>query len=163
VPENIEIEGYGPGALGVMVTMQAAYYACEWGFGLAFETKIASEMAEFLNRIDETTDMFALGRDPSGSILGGITIDGGEGGELAHLRWFMVSDAARGRGLGRRLIAHAVDFTREAGHAGLYLWTFKGLDPARRLYDDFGFSLVEEVSGETWGREVVEQRFELRF
>lgn len=52
-------------------------------------------------------------------------------------------------------------FARASGRPGIYLWTFAGLDAARRLYDDFGFRLVEEQAGETWGTRVTEQRFVL--
>jgi hypothetical protein len=40
-----------------------------------------------------------------------------------------------------------------------YLWTFKGLDAARHLYEAFGFQLAEEAEGTQWGEAVVEQRF----
>ena len=40
------------------------------------------------------------------------------------------------------------------------LWTFQGLDAARRLYESYGFQLEEEWPGAQWGKEVVEQRFE---
>jgi hypothetical protein len=45
---------------------------------------------------------------------------------------------------------------------GVYLTTFAGLDPARHLYEDFGFRLTDERRGTTWGPELVEQRFEWR-
>ena len=41
------------------------------------------------------------------------------------------------------------------------LWTFAGLDAARRLYERAGFRLAEERRGTQWGIEVTEQRFEL--
>jgi len=40
------------------------------------------------------------------------------------------------------------------------LWTFQGLDAARRLYEAHGFVLVEQWSGDQWGQAMVEQRFE---
>ena len=39
------------------------------------------------------------------------------------------------------------------------LWTFKGLDAARKLYEAAGFVLAEEWSGHQWGRVLTEQRF----
>ncbi len=41
----------------------------------------------------------------------------------------------------------------------VHLWTFRGLDAARRLYEANGFALVEEQPGRQWGEEVIEQRF----
>jgi GNAT superfamily N-acetyltransferase len=73
------------------------------------------------------------------------------------------AEGARGRGIGRALLDEAVAFCRRTGRPDAYLWTFAGLDAARRLYDDAGFLLVEERAGETWGKRVTEQRFLLRF
>ncbi len=42
----------------------------------------------------------------------------------------------------------------------LYLYTFAGLDSARRLYEQAGFKLKEEQEANTWGRPMREQRFE---
>ena len=80
----------------------------------------------------------------------------------AHLRWFIVSEALRGKGAGNRLIETAVDFCRRKRYSRVYLWTFEGLDAARHLYERAGFVLVEQHRGKQWGSEVTEQRFELR-
>ncbi len=41
----------------------------------------------------------------------------------------------------------------------VHLSTFAGLDPARHLYEKWGFQLVEEKEGDTWGVRVREQEF----
>ena len=55
----------------------------------------------------------------------------------------------------------AVGFCKQRGYARVFLWTFRGLEPARHLYEKFGFRLAEEVEGEQWGKRVLEQRFVL--
>ena len=45
---GIKLAGYLPGALAETVRLHMEYYAPQWNFGVAFETKVASEMAEFL-------------------------------------------------------------------------------------------------------------------
>jgi hypothetical protein len=41
----------------------------------------------------------------------------------------------------------------------IHLWTVKGLDVARKLYESHGFKLVEEYSGNQWGVEVIEHKY----
>lgn len=45
------------------------------------------------------------------------------GANIAHLRWFIVDDSARGSGAGRTLLAKALDFARRQGFAETHLWT----------------------------------------
>ena len=155
------VNGYLPGAIGRIAELHAAYYHEHWGFGLFFESKVATELAAFLERFDEGRDGIWLAR-AAGRVEGSIAIDGhGASKEGAHLRWFIVSNAAQGGGVGTRLIQRAIRFCRQNGFRRVYLNTFEGLDAARRLYERAGFSLVEQRSGTQWGTEVNEQRFEL--
>jgi hypothetical protein len=39
-----------------MMRGHAIFYQKHWGFGLFFETKVATEMSEFLSRFDEARD-----------------------------------------------------------------------------------------------------------
>ena len=158
---RISIGDYQPGALGRVCELHSIYYAEAWGFGRAFEAKVASEMAGFLARFDPQRDLFKLAIS-DGHIVGSITIDGGEAGnEAAHLRWFIVADAAQGMGVGSALIGLGLDHARAANFRCVYLWTFEGLEPARYLYQKAGFRLVHAARGAQWGQEVTEQRFEL--
>jgi hypothetical protein len=90
-----------PGAIGRVAELNAAYYAREWGSGVLFEAKVATELAGFFARYDPRCDDLwtaALG----GRIEGAITIDGAHAAdEGAHLRWFIMSDALRGQRDGR--------------------------------------------------------------
>ena len=54
--QNIKIVGYQAGALGKIVALHGTYYAQHWNLGLYFEAKVATEMAEFLNRFDPMID-----------------------------------------------------------------------------------------------------------
>ncbi len=70
-----------------------------------------------------------------------------------------MAEALRGEGYGRRLLEAALSFVDRRNHPETHLWTFAGLDAARRLYEANGFTLVEERPGAQWGQEVREQRF----
>lgn len=157
---NVNIQcGYHPGVLGRAVEMHARYYSRTSGFGHFFEAKVASGMAEFVGRLNNPMNQlwFAVSE---GKIVATIAIDGEDlGNNMAHLRWFIVDDELRGSGIGRRLLKEAVSFCEQQQFSEIQLWTFKGLDAARRLYEEAGFMLREELSGRQWGEEVVEQRF----
>ncbi len=154
------VRGYVPGAIGRVVDLHGAYYHRHWGFGLFFEAKVATELSAFLTRYDEDRDGFWTVL-ADGRVEGSIAIDGlHAAGAGVHLRWFIVSDALRGRGAGNRLMNAAMGFCRDKGYPKAFLWTFEGLGAARHLYEKAGFALVEERRGAQWGIEVREQRFE---
>ena len=50
-----------------------------------------------------------------------------------------VAEAARGAGIGRRLLQRVIDAARDAGARRLYLETNRKLAPAVRLYESLGF------------------------
>jgi GNAT superfamily N-acetyltransferase len=160
---NFEIvKGYVPGSIGRVAELHAGYYHAHCGFGLYFESKVASELAEFLRRYDDARDGFWLAL-VDGRIEGSVAMDGIHADEEGvHLRWFIVSDEVRGAGLGNALLDAALDFCRTRGYRSIYLWTFEGLHAARHLYEKRGFRLAREHRGTQWGSEVNEQRFELR-
>lgn len=158
-------QGYQPGVVGRVAEMHARFYSRTAGFGQFFESLVAAGMAEFVLRLDSARNglWIAVHED---RIVGSVAIDGDDGdGEhrnahpIAHLRWFIVDDGLRGAGLGRTLLAAALAFCDSQQFAATHLWTFQGLDAARRLYEDCGFVLEQERPGQQWGAEVVEQRF----
>ncbi len=164
LPTDYRLDDYAPGDLGRVVELHARYYAEHWGFGLYFETKVASELARFLQRLRPGQDRFWALREGD-RLVGSVSIDGGEkeSAGAAHLRWFIMEASCQGKGLGRALIDDALAFVRAAGYPACYLWTFAGLGAARRLYDEAGFTLTQEREDSTWGKTVLEQRFDLTF
>jgi DNA-binding MarR family transcriptional regulator/N-acetylglutamate synthase-like GNAT family acetyltransferase len=154
------VDGYQPGVIGRMVQMHAVFYARSEGFGSFFESKVAAGLAEFMPRLGHECNGLWIAMQGE-RMVGSVAIDGEDLGEgRAHLRWFIVDDGVRGGGVGKRLLEAALGFCDARGFKSVQLWTFRGLDAARRLYEANGFRLVEEWSGSQWGKEVVEQRFE---
>jgi GNAT superfamily N-acetyltransferase len=140
-PVAIE-RGYRPGAIGRVVEMHGRIHARVSGFGLVFESKVAAGLAEFATRLENPRSglWLAMAGD---AVVGAIAIDGEDlGADAAHLRWFVVEDGFRGAGIGRRLLAGAVGFCDARGFAETRLWTFRGLDAARKLYEAHGFVLA---------------------
>ncbi|MDA2809555.1 GNAT family N-acetyltransferase [Nocardiopsis sp. RSe5-2] len=79
-----------------------------------------------------------LARDEDGTVLGGVALlrypDG-----VFELTKMGVLPAAQGRGLGRRLVAAAIDRARELGCTRLFLGSHSSLAPAIHLYEEAGF------------------------
>lgn len=157
----LDWSGYRPGVIGQVTALHAEYYARHWGFDLSFESQVARELSDFLCVLDPSRDFFVAawqGRE----LAGAVALDGhSTPDEGARLRWFIVAEPWQGRGLGRELMRRLLDFARIAGHRRLYLWTFAGLDAARRLYDACGFGLAQEHPVDQWGGRIVEQRLDL--
>ncbi|MBV8622040.1 MAG: MarR family transcriptional regulator [Herbaspirillum sp.] len=149
--------GYQPGCIGDIASLHARYYAQASGFGVFFEHKVGSELGAFVQGLPAAGKQVWLHME-QGRTLASIVIDGDLESGQAHLRWFIVDDSLRGSGVGRRLLQAAMDFVDEHRLA-CYLWTFQGLDAARHLYLDAGFTLAEQAPGEQWGSRVVEQRY----
>jgi len=151
--------GYLPGAVGRITQMHAGYYARLVGFGEYFECKVASELAAFVPRLAQPDNGLWLAT-MGDQIVGSIALDvTGAIEPNAHLRWFILDDAARGQGAGRQLLDGALRHCDSRGIPGIYLWTISGLDAARHLYEAAGFQLVEEIEGAQWGKAVTEQKF----
>ncbi len=159
---RVDFGGYVPGAIGRIAELHGTHYAQSHGFGLYFEAKVARDLAEFLLRFDPARDFFRTVL-ADGQVVGSIAINGGRSGRAAHLRWFILAPEARGGGVGRRLLSEAVEFCRTRGFESVYLWTLAGLEPAGRLYREAGFSLAEEKLGTQWGKEIAEERLEMKF
>lgn len=158
-------EGYRPGLIGEITALHAVTYSQSHGFGRAFECKVASELADFVTRLDRPGNRIWYVADRGQTagrerILGSVAIDGEDlGGDRAHLRWFIVDASCRGLGIGRRLLEQALDFVEQGGFDQTRLWTLSGLDAARSLYEHAGFVLLEEYDGDQWGVRTVEQTF----
>ena len=158
--KNIEIvSGYRAGMIGRIAEMHGNYYSKNYGFGHFFEAKVASGLAEFSEREHEECNniWLAIYND---RIVGSVAIDGQDlGNNEAHLRWFILDEGCRGTGIGKKLLAEAMAFCDQKGFSAVQLWTFSGLDAARKLYESFGFKLTNEWEGNQWGKIMLEQQF----
>lgn len=160
-PERIAIGGYSPGTLGPVLDIMMAQYISSHRVGFTFEARMATDIVGFLHKFEATQDRFLIPR-AGPRVLGSLAVEGDRNPRnWAQLRWFVLRPETRGQGLGRRMLAEALDFARSVGFAGLYLETMAGLDAAAHLYRATGFKLVRETPGEKWGTGIVVQHYEL--
>lgn len=155
----VDIRGYYPGVIGRITEVHAVYYHTHWGFDVTFETQVARELSDFIDHFQQKRDGFWVAGLRS-AFAGSIAIDGRPSGESgARLRWFIVPSEFQGGGIGHCLMNRCLAFCRQAGYRRIYLWTFDGLDAARRLYVQFGFQLAEEHEVRQWGQTIREQKY----
>ena len=81
---------------------------------------------------------------------------------MARVRWFVAEPEMQGSGVGGKLFDQLLAFARETGQNAAYLWTFKGLTAARKLYDRAGFVVTEECEENDWGPVITAQRMIVR-
>jgi DNA-binding MarR family transcriptional regulator/RimJ/RimL family protein N-acetyltransferase len=158
--DELEIlEGYQTGMIGDIAALHARTHGQHIGYGPTFESVVSQAMAEFMPRISSPlNNSWSVVADDQ--VIASITIDGEDlGDNIAHLRWFILSERLRGKGLGRRLLDKALHHCDTLGFKETHLWTIKGLDAARKLYELNGFTLADEYDGDQWGRPVTEQKF----
>jgi len=160
---DVDIIGYFPGAIGQMTTLHAVYYKKNWGLDHTFEAQVGREVSDFISHFDENRD--GLWNAVSGDALAGCVAIAGDRDhpDEARLRWYIVDPRWQGQGIGRALIAKAIDFSRAVGYKRIYLWTFEGLNQAQRIYERNGFRIAEIRDVEQWGGTIREQMYELRF
>jgi len=85
-----------------------------------------------------------------GAVLGTAKMNPNQAGPGAHVASasYMVAVAHRGRGVGRALVAHTIDWAREAGYRGIQ---FNAVAATNRgavaLYEALGFAVVGTIPG----------------
>lgn len=151
--------GYHPGLIGTISARFSQHFHALCGLGAGFEAKVATEMSDFIARLpDPALQVWHARRNEH--VVGSLFIDGRNLGQnRAHLRWFILTPQARGQGTGQALMDAAMAHVDAQDFAETQLWTIKGTDAARTLYERHGFHLASEFTGDQWGAPVTEQHF----
>ncbi|GAB2476393.1 GNAT family N-acetyltransferase [Algoriphagus taiwanensis] len=148
-----------PGDLSQVAWLHAKIYSQEQGFGLGFEAYVLESLVEFYGQYDPDKDR-AWVVEAEGKMVGFLCLMH-RPDHQAQLRYFVLEKEFRGLGLGNQLMKAWMDFYKEKGYTGAYLYTTSGLDPAVHLYEKFGFSKVSEKYSENFGVHLKEMLFRL--
>jgi GNAT superfamily N-acetyltransferase len=145
-----------PGDLGWVLMAHGELYAAEYGWAVeAVTARILADHAA-AHAGHDAGWIAELDGTRVGSVLCVREDD-----RTARLRLLLVDPAARGQGVGRRLVARCVDAARDAGYERLVLWTNEPLAAARRLYLDAGFVLTDEQWHGDFGVDALGQSYQL--
>jgi DNA-binding MarR family transcriptional regulator/predicted N-acetyltransferase YhbS len=156
-----------PGDIGWIIGRHGALYADEYGWDVRFEALVARIAADFVDRFDAKREACWIA-ERDGATLGSVVlvqardettqdvIDG-----VAQLRLLLVEPAARGLGLGARLVDECQRFARRAGYRKIMLWTNANLLAARGIYAKQGYQLIKSERHHSFGHDLVGEIWEL--
>lgn len=149
-----------PGDMGWVIARHGALYAEEQGWSMELEALAAELCAAFIRNFDPAGEACWIA-ERDGETVGSVFVLR-QSPTVAKLRMLLVEPKARGFGIGARLVDEALRFARGAGYRKMTLWTNKGLDAARHIYEKAGFELVAEEPHSSFGKDLVGQTFEMK-
>ena len=160
LPEELRLRMHRPGDMGWVVERHGALYFEEYGWNQEFEALVAGITAEFLRKLDPARERCWIA-EYRGARVGSVFLVA-QDATTAKLRLLLVEPAARGLGLGGRLISECIAFARSAGYERIVLWTHANLTAARKLYRRALFERTAHELRRSFGHELVSETWELK-
>ena len=142
-------------------------YADEYGWDTRFEALVARIAADFVDHFDAAREACWIAERDGGNVgcvflvqarddASGAPVDGS-----AQLRLLLVEPAARGLGIGARLVDECERFARARGYRGSSSGPTASSLAARAIYAKAGYRLVASEPHESFGHPLVGETWEL--
>jgi GNAT superfamily N-acetyltransferase len=157
---HLRIRAPRAGDMGWVIHRHGEVYDQEWGWGEPFEALVAEIVARFMQKHDPKRERAWIA-ELGGERVGSIFLVA-KSTTVAKLRLLLVEPAARGLGVGQRLVDECVRFARGVGYQKIVLWTQSILDPARHIYAKTGFQLVGREPNHEFGQGLVSETWALK-
>ena len=157
---------HAPGDIGWVISRHGALYAEEYGWDLTFEALVGHIASRFIEQFDAARERCWIA-ERDGESVGCVFLvqarDAATDAPLpgvAQLRMLLVEPAARGLGIGARLVAECERHARHAGYQRIVLWTNSVLVSAREIYRQAGYRQVGSETHHSFGRDLVGETWE---
>jgi DNA-binding MarR family transcriptional regulator/GNAT superfamily N-acetyltransferase len=149
-----------PGDLGWVVQQHGELYAAEYGYTSEFEALVADVAAKYLRDFDPHWEKGWIA-ELDGERVGAVFVVR-KSATVAQLRLLILAPAARGLGLGKRLVDECIAFVRAKGYRKMVLWTNGQLEAARAIYASRGFVRTSTEAMHAYGHDLTAETWELR-
>lgn len=151
---------HGAGDMDWITRRHGEFYGQEQGWDASFEKLVRQICVEFERNFDPAVERCWIA-EMGGERVGSVAVArSGEDG-VAKLRLLMVDEKARGSGLGSILVDTCHQFARAAGYRKMRLWTTNQQANARQIYLNKGYVLVAEEPVHAFGKDMVDETWEL--
>ena len=159
-PQAVILRDPAPGDIGWVVQQHGEIYAREYGWNSSFEALVADIAGEFLLKFQPEWERCWIA-ELNGERVGAIFVVR-KSASVAQLRLLILAPAARGLGLGGRLVDECIAFARRKGYRKMVLWTNSCLLAARGIYAKRGFQLTKSEPHVSYGQQLVGETWELK-
>ena len=157
---QVRLRRHRPGDMGWVVQRHGELYWKEYGYDERFEALVAGIVAGFINAFDSKRERCWIA-ERGDKRLGAVFLVKKSDAE-AQLRLLIVEPAARGLGVGKRLVRECLRFARRCGYRKVVLWTQSELAAARGIYERAGFRLVSTEPHKSFGKSLTGEYWELQ-